>query len=171
MSTNLYSAVASKEPSDQPMNRGKHASDRRRLFSPGTPSSRGAGEERRGRLLTVSKNLAILAYVLLSGVTLLLGVAASGGEASAMPVPGLLTWDTAIMGVIEKLPEATPQGDTHVVIQQGNPIPIQSDVLDLSKYVGEEVTVYIRTLPGTGGNKIFDVLDVGPPQSFSAAKA
>ena len=121
----------------------------------------------------MSKNLAIFVSVVLSVATLLLGVAISGEEALAMPVPGLLTWDTAITGVVEKLPEATPQGDTHVVIQQGgNPIiPIQSDVLDLSKYVGEKVTVYIRTLPGTGGNKIFDVLDVGPPQSFSAAKA
>ena len=110
----------------------------------------------------MSKNLAIFVSVVLSVATLLLGVAASGREALAMPVPGLLTWDTAITGVVEKLPEATPQGDA---------IPIQSDVLDLSKYVGEEVTVYIRTLPGKGGNKLFDVLDVGPPQSFSAAKA
>ena len=119
----------------------------------------------------MSKNLAIFVSVVLGVAALLLGVAISGREALAMPVPGLLTWDTAITGVVEKLPEVSPQGDTHVVIQQGDPIPIQSDVLDLSKYVGEEVTVYIRTLPGTGGNKIFDVLDVGPPQSFSAAKA
>jgi|SRR5919199_233148 hypothetical protein len=118
----------------------------------------------------MSKNLAIFVSVVLSVAALLLGVAASG-EALAMPVPGLLTWDTAITGVVEKLPEVTPQGDTHVVIQQGDAIPIQSDVLDLSNYVGKEVTVYIRSLPGTGGNKIFDVLDVGPPQSFSAAKA
>ena len=81
----------------------------------------------------MSKNLAIFVSVVLSVAALLLGVAASGEEALAMPVPGLLTWDTAITGVVEKLPEVTPQGDTHVVIQQGDAIPLQSDVLDLSK--------------------------------------
>ena len=115
--------------------------------------------------------LAIFVSVLLSGATLLQGVATSGGEALAMPVPGSGSWDTAITGVIEELPEATPQGDTHGVIQEGNFFPIQSDVLDLSNYVGEEVTVYILTLPSEDGSEILNVIDVGPAESFSAAKA
>ena len=90
----------------------------------------------------MSKNLAIFVSVVLSVAALLLGVAISGREALAMPVPGLLTWDTAITGVVEKLPEVSPQGDTHVLIQQGAPIPIQSDVLDLP-------TTSVRRSPST----------------------
>ncbi len=124
------------------------------------------------RLLRMSQKLTVfVAVVLLSGAALLLVLAASGGKASAMPVPGSGSWDTAITGVIEELGEVSPQGDTHAIVQEGNSFPIQSDVLDLSYYVGEGVTVYIRTLPGEGGNEILDVIDVGPPESFSAAKA
>lgn len=122
----------------------------------------------------MSKKLAILvSTIVLSGVTLLLGVALLGGEeAWAMPVPGSGSWDTALTGVIEGLDEVTPQGDTHVVQVQGDgSIPIQSDVLNLSDYIGEEVTVYIRTFSSEDGSEILDVIEVGPPESFSAAKA
>ena len=124
-----------------------------------------------GRDLTTSQKLAIFVSIVLSGAALLLVLATSGGKASAMPVPGSGSWDTAITGVIEELGEVSPQGDTHLVVQDGNFFPIQSDVLDLSEYVGEEVTVYIRTLPGEDSSEILDVIDVGPPESFSAAKA
>ena len=116
------------------------------------------------------RKLAMFVSVVLGAATLLLPVAISG-EASAMPVPGSDSWDTAITGVIEELDEPTPQGDTHAVVQDGNSIPVQSDALDLSDYVGEEVTVYIRTITDEDGNQIFDVNDVGPPEDFSAAKA
>ncbi len=119
----------------------------------------------------MSKKLAIFVSVVLSGAILLLGVVTSGGEALAMPVPGSGSWDTAITGVIEELGEVSPQGDTHAVVQDGNLFPIQSDVLDLSYYIGEEVTIYIRTLPAEDGSEILNVIDVGPPESFSAAKA
>jgi len=118
----------------------------------------------------MSKKLAIFVSIVLSGAALLLGAATSGGEASAMPVPELYTWDTAITGVIEELGEVTSQGDTHAVVQDGNFFPIQSDVLDLSYYIGEEVTVYIRTLPAEDGSEILNVIEVGPAESFSAAK-
>ena len=123
------------------------------------------------RLLTTSQKLAVFVSGVLIGVTLLMVLGASGGKASAMPVPGSGSWDTAITGVIEELDEVSSQGDTHVVVQEGNSFPIQSDVLDLSGYVDEEVTVYIHTLPGEDGNEILDVIDVGPAESFSAAKA
>ncbi len=121
--------------------------------------------------MTMSQKLAIFVSVALGVAALLLAVAISGGEASAMPVPGSGSWDTAITGVIEELGEVSPQGDTHAVVQDGNFFPIQSDVLDLSYYVGEEVTVYIRTLPAEDGSEILNVIEVGPPESFSAAKA
>ena len=121
--------------------------------------------------MPTSRKLAIFASVMLSGAALILVLAVSGGKASAMPVPGSGSWDTALTGVIEELDEVSPQGDTHVLVQDGNSFPIQSDVLDLSAYVDEEVTVYIRTLPGNDGNEILDVIDVGPAESFSAAKA
>jgi hypothetical protein len=128
-------------------------------------------EQRGERLLPVSHKLALFLTTLLSGVALVMVLAVSGGKASAMPVPGSGTWDTALTGVIEELDEVSPQGDTHLIVQDGNSFPIQSDVLDLSSYVGEEVTVYIRTLPLDDGSEILDVIDVGPAESFSAAKA
>src|SRR4051812_11985136 len=121
----------------------------------------------------MSNKLAIfVSTIVLSGAALLLGVAVSGEEAWAMPVPGSDSWDTAYTGVIEGLDEVTPQGDTHEILVQGDgSVPIRSDVLDLSDYVGEEVTAYMRTLPSEDGSESLDVIDVGPPESFSAAKA
>jgi hypothetical protein len=124
-----------------------------------------------GRLLQVSHKLTIFLTTILSGVALVLVLAVSGGKASAMPVPGSGSWDTALTGVIEELDEVSPQGDTHLIVQDGNSFPIQSDVLNLSAYVGDEVTIYIRTFPLDDDSEILDVIDVGPAESFSAAKA
>jgi hypothetical protein len=122
------------------------------------------------RLLMTSHKLAVFVSVVLSAATLLLVMAAPGEKASAMPVPDAgLMWDTAITGVIEELGEASPQGDTHAVVQDGNLFPIQSDVVDLSYYVGEPVTVYIDTLPAEDGSEVLNVTEVGPPEDFSAA--
>lgn len=122
------------------------------------------------RLLMTSHKLAVFVSVGLIAAALLLILFASGGKVSAMPVPDEeLMWDTAITGVIEELGEVSPRGDTHAVVQDGNFFPIQSDVLNLSYYVGEPVTVYIDTLPAADDSEILNVTEVGSPEDFSAA--
>jgi hypothetical protein len=118
------------------------------------------------KLITLTAMQVLLLAALVPPILAQEGVVSDNPEDPCHIPESTLPFDTAMTGVVERLEEVSPQGDTHaIVLQDGSLRPLRSDIVDLDAYTGQEVTVYIASAPGDE-SPIWNVVRVGSPQPF-----